>query len=334
MVNFSILGCGRIGQMHAEIINRLDETNLVRVYDVNREAAESLAKKYNAEWAVTANDAINGPDVDAVLIASATDTHADLIEQTAKAKKPILCEKPIDLSIERVLACKEVLKKFPTKIQIGFNRRFDPGHAAAREALLNGEVGDLLHLIITSRDPEMPPRAYYEVAGGLMRDMTIHDFDLARYFLNEDPSEVFAVGGRVCDPKLMEELNDHDSAMIILKTASGKMCHINNTRAAVYGYDQRIEIHGNKGLLISNNKRNHNLEKTTATQTNMQEPLQFFFIDRYMESYEMEIKAFANAVVNDTEVPVSFADGVKAIQIAEAAYKSVASGKMEQVDYA
>ena len=216
-------------------------------------------------------------------------------------------------------------------MQIGFNRRFDAGHAAAHKAMLDGEIGDLYHVIITARDPAYPSRELYVGAGGLLRDMTIHDFDLARFFLCEEPTEVFAVAGRLADPKLLEEIDDHDSAMIILRTASGRLCHINNTRSAVYGYDQRIEIHGNKGMLISNNRRAHELERYTESQTAIREPLHHFFIDRYLQAYEQQLREFVLAVTEDRETPTSFRDGVRALELAEASYESVEKGSMVKI---
>lgn len=331
-MNFALLGCGRIGRMHAGILSRLERTALLSVYDIDGEAAAATAKAHGAKACASAEEALGVSGVEAVLIATSTDTHADYIEIAARAGLPVLCEKPIDLSLARVLACQQVLKEHPVPVQIGFNRRFDPGHAAARQALLDGEIGELLHVIITSRDPEMPPRAYYEVAGGLLRDMTIHDFDLARFLLGEEPIEVFATAGRLIDPQLMAELDDHDSAMIILRTAAGKLCHINNTRAAVYGYDQRIELHGSKGMVLSNNNRPHNLEKSCAAATAAREPLQFFFIDRYMRSYELEVEAFVAALAAGIPPAVTFEDGVQALRLAEAAYRSLASGSFERVE--
>ena len=182
MLNFALIGCGRIGKMHADILSSSNATGLAGVYDINLDSAQQVADKHSVQVFASAEQAINDSTVEAVLIASVTDTHVDLIEMAAKAGKPVLCEKPVDLKIERVLACRQFLSQHPIPVQIGFNRRFDPGHAAARQALQEGEIGNLLHVIITSRDPEMPPRSYYEAAGGLFRDMTIHDFDLARFF--------------------------------------------------------------------------------------------------------------------------------------------------------
>ncbi|MBF2735016.1 MAG: inositol 2-dehydrogenase [Betaproteobacteria bacterium AqS2] len=333
MIRFALLGCGRIGVMHAGILARLAETGLARVYDIDEAAAAAVAKRHGAAAAASPAAAVEAADVDAVLVASATPTHADFIEIAVRAGKPVLCEKPIDLDVGRVRACQEVVDAHPeVPVQIGFNRRFDPGHAAAFAALAAGEIGELLHAVITSRDPGMPPRAYYEAAGGLLRDMTIHDFDLARCCLGEEPAEVFAVAGRLCDPALMAEIDDHDSAMVILRTAGGKLCHINNTRAAVYGYDQRIELHGDRGMVISDNNRGHNLAKYTKDATASRAPLQHFFIDRYLRSYELEILAFVAAVKEKRPPSPGFADGLRALLLAEAAYRSVKSGKIEQIE--
>ena len=235
MTRIAVLGCGRIGRMHAANIVAHPRASLVAVYDIHSPSALEVAAQYGVSAAETAEAVFADANVDAVLISTATETHASYIEQAVAAGKPALCEKPIDLSLERVNRCAQAIKGKNVPVQIGFNRRFDPGHRAARIAAHSGEIGDLHQVIITSRDPEMPPRAYYEAAGGLMRDMTIHDFDLARYMLGEEPVEVFAIGGQLIDSALMNELDDHDTCMIIMRTASGRQCHINNSRTAVYG---------------------------------------------------------------------------------------------------
>ena len=201
------------------------------VYDIDAAAAAAVAEREGARVAASAQEILASAEVDAVLIATATPTHADYIEMAVEAGKPALCEKPIDLDLARVEACRARIAGSSVPVQIGFNRRFDPGHRAARNAVLAGDIGDLHQVIITSRDPELPPRAYLEAAGGLFRDMTIHDFDLARFLLGEEPVEVFAVAGALIDPALGAALNEVDSAMIVMRTASGKQCHINNLAA-------------------------------------------------------------------------------------------------------
>ena len=272
----------------------------------------------------SSEDVFSSPDVDAVLVASITATHAEYIERSVAAGKPVLCEKPIDLDLDRVNACAARIAGSRVPVQIGFNRRFDPGHRAARDAAANGEIGMVHQVIITSRDPGMPPRSYYENAGGLLRDMTIHDFDLARFMLGDEPTEVMAVAGRLIDPAMMDELDDHDTAMIILRTADGKQCHINNSRTSTYGYDQRVELLGSKGMVTSGNRRPHEARRYSGTAVEAATPYLDFFIERYQEAFMAEIGAFARTVRDGAESEVSFEDGRRALILAEAAYRSIA----------
>jgi myo-inositol 2-dehydrogenase/D-chiro-inositol 1-dehydrogenase len=216
-------------------------------------------------------------------------------------------------------------------VQIGFNRRFDPGHRAAWRAARGGEIGELNQVIITSRDPGMPPRSYYEMAGGLFRDMVIHDFDLARFMLGEEPVEVFAIGGRLIDPGMMAELNDYDSAMIIMRTKSGKQCHINNSRTSSYGYDQRVELLGSSGMLISGNRKPHELRRFGATQSEAALPYLDFFIERYREAFDAEIDAFVHCIETGAAPEVGFEDGRRALILAEAAMRSALEGRFVSV---
>ena len=217
-------------------------------------------------------------------------------------------------------------------IQIGFNRRFDPGHRAAWNAVRSGEIGELHQVVITSRDPGMPPRSYYEVAGGLFRDMTIHDFDLARFMLGEEPDEVFAIGGRLIDPTMMKELNDYDSVMVVMRTASGKQCHINNSRTSTYGYDQRVELLGTAGMVISGNRKPHELCHYSGARTEAATPYLNFFIERYREAFDAEIDAFVTCIEKGEPPEVGFEDGRRALVLAEAAMKSAAEGRFVKVN--
>ena len=271
------------------------------------------------------------PNVDAVLIATATPTHADYIEMAVAAGKPVLCEKPIDLSLARVNACAAKIGNTSLPIQLGFNRRYDPGHSSARNAMLAGDIGDLHQVIITSRDPAIPPRAYLEAAGGLFRDMTIHDFDLARFMLGEEPTEVFAIAGALIDSALGAALNEVDSAMFILRTASGKQCHINNSRTAVYGYDQRVELMGSKGMIISDNRKPHEMRRYSATAVEAAQPYQFFFLERYNEAFMAEIDGFVDCIEKGAKPLASFEDGRRALILAEAAYLSLKERRLVQV---
>jgi myo-inositol 2-dehydrogenase / D-chiro-inositol 1-dehydrogenase len=237
--------------------------------------------------------------------------------------KAVLCEKPIDLNIARVNACAAKIAGTRVPIQLGFNRRYDPGHSAARAAMVAGEIGDLHQVIITSRDPSLPPRAYLEAAGGMFRDMTIHDFDLARFMLGEEPTEVFALANALIDPQLGAELDEVDSAMFVLRTASGKQCHINNSRTAVYGYDQRVELMGSTGMLLSDNRKPHELRRYTGKTVEASAPYQFFFLERYLEAFMAEIDGFVDCVENGAAPLASFEDGRRALVLAEAAYISM-----------
>jgi len=328
MIKIALLGCGRIGKMHAATIVRAPNAELAVVYDPVRAAAEDVARQYGCVVAASAEDAIAAAD--AVLIATSTPTHADLIEAAAKAGKAIFCEKPIDLSLARVAACRKAIAGFDRPIQIGFNRRFDPGHRAARDAVRAGEVGELQQVVITSRDPGLASRDYLKVSGGIFKDMTIHDFDLARFMLGEEPVEVFATGSALVDPTLAE-LNDVDSTMVIMRTASGKLCHINNSRAAVYGYDQRVELFGSKGMVISGNRKAHELERFTAKTTNVGEPYLNFFIERYEEAFALGLKSFLTCVDENTTPDATFEDGEKSLALAEAANLSLAEGRFVNV---
>jgi myo-inositol 2-dehydrogenase/D-chiro-inositol 1-dehydrogenase len=332
MTKIAVLGCGRIGRMHAANIAAHPRAELAAVYDIHRPSAEAVAKEHGVAAADSAEAVFASSDVDAVLVATVTDTHADYIEKAVAAGKPVLCEKPIDLSLERVNRCADAVSSKGVPIQIGFNRRFDPGHRAARKAAHSGEIGDLHQVIITSRDPGMPPRSYYEVAGGLFRDMVIHDFDLARYMLGEEPMEVFAIGGRLIDPALMDELDDYDTAMVIMRTASGKQCHINNSRTATYGYDQRVELLGSAGMVISGNRKPHELRRFGGTETDAAEPYLNFFIERYREAFDAEIDAFVDCIEKGKAPEVGFEDGRRALILAEAAMKSAIEGRFVKVD--
>ena len=332
MIRLAVLGCGRIGRMHAANIAAHPRATLAMVHDIHAPAADAVAAEHGVP-AGSADDAF-GPGMDAVLVATATETHADFIERAVAAGKPILCEKPIDLDPARVARCAEAIAGGAVPVQIGFNRRFDPGHRAARDALRAGEIGELQQVVITSRDPAMPPRDYYAAAGGLMRDMTIHDFDLARFMLGAEPVEVFAIGGRRTDPALMAELNDHDSAMIVMRTADGVQCHINNARCAVYGYDQRVELLGDAGMLVSGNRKPHEMRRYTAAQSEAAAPYEFFFAERYAEAFRAQLDAFFDSIETGTAVQAGFDDGHRALLLAEAAYRSLREGRMVRVEEA
>jgi len=312
-------GAGRIGQIHASNIAALKDVRLRYVVDVNSEAAQKLAARYGAK-VVSEREAFADPEVAAVLIASSTDTHARLAIAAARAGKAIFCEKPIDLSLSKVDSCLEEVQKAGVPMFVGFNRRFDPSFAALKRRLDAGEVGAVEQVVISSRDPAPPPPAYVKVSGGMFRDMTIHDFDMARWLLGEEPVEVFAMGECLVDRKI-GAAGDIDSAMVLLRTASDRMCHINNSRRAAYGYDQRIEVAGSKGMLRAENIGETTVEHFNARGIVAERPLDFF-LERYADAYRAEMAAFLRALEDNTPMPVGAHDGRQALVLAEAALES------------
>lgn len=333
MLNIALLGCGRIGRMHADLIERHEKSRLAAVYDPVAGAAEAIAGKTQAWVAETPADIFDSNEIEAVVVASVTSTHADFIEQAVKAGKPVLCEKPIDLDIKRVWACRAAIADSKVPVQIGFNRRFDPGHAAVRTAIDAGEIGKLVQILITSRDPEPPSDEYLTGAGGMMRDMTIHDFDLARFLLGKDePVEVFAHAAPLIDPPRGERLHEVDCAMIVMRSMQGRQVFINNARQAPYGYDQRLEVHGDQGMLQSTNRTPHGLQKFTANGTSLGQPFEPFFIERYTQAFESQLNSFIKTVIDKSPPQVSFDDGMRALLLAEAAYASLKKGCAVAVD--
>ena len=323
----SVLGCGRIGRMHADNIAAHPRVDFAGVFDVHARSADEVSGKHGVKNFTSAEEAITSADVDAVLIATPTSTHVDFLDACVRAGKPVLCEKPIDLSLDRVNQLKSRITGTDVPIMLGFVRRFDPGHAAAQAASANGEIGDLHQVIITSRDPGMAPDGYIETSGGIFRDMTIHDLDLARFMLGEEVTKVSATGSRLVDPALMDRCGDYDTVVVTLGTASGKQAVITNSREAAYGYDQRVELLGSKGMLISGNRRENLLTKHVAGQTNVSAPLQHFFIERYAEAFNAEIGFFVDAIEHRSPVPVGFEDGRLALLLAEACFMSIAEGR-------
>jgi myo-inositol 2-dehydrogenase / D-chiro-inositol 1-dehydrogenase len=324
MLEIAQFGAGRIGQIHAANIAAMKDVRLRYVVDVNVEAAQKLAARYGAK-VVSEREAFADREVDAVLIASSTDTHARLAVEAARAGKAIFCEKPIDLSLKKVDDCLTEVEKAGVPMFVGFNRRFDPSFAALKRRLDAGEIGAVEQVVISSRDPGPPPLAYVKVSGGMFRDMTIHDFDMARWLLGEEPVEVFAMGECLVDRKI-GAAGDIDSAMVLLRTASDRMCHINNSRRAAYGYDQRIEVAGAKGMLRAENLGETTLEHFGPKGTVSDRPLDFF-LERYADAYRAEMASFLLALRNKQQMPVDARDGRQALVLAEAALKSHKTGQ-------
>ena len=320
MLTFAQFGAGRIGAIHAANLAASGRARLAHVVDVHEAAAASLAARHGA-LASDAVTALRDPAVGAVIIASSTDTHADLVMAAAKAGKAIFCEKPIDLSLARVDQALAVVQAEGVPMLVGFNRRFDPSFAELHRGIGAGAIGAVEQVIITSRDPGLPPMEYLKASGGQFRDMTIHDFDMARWMLGEEPVEVFAFGSVLVDPAVAEA-GDIDSCMVLLRTATGRMAHINNSRRASYGYDQRVEVHGSLGRLMAGNRVPTTVEQANAQSVSSEKPLHFF-LERYADAYRIELAAFIDAVTHGRPMPVSARDGRQALVLAEAALQSL-----------
>ena len=327
-VRFGLLGAGRIGKVHAKAVTGDAQAKLVAVADAFPAAAQAIADQYGCD--VRSIEAIEAAkDIDAVVICTPTDTHADLIERFVKAGKAVFCEKPIDLSLARVKACLEVVRAHKGTLMVGFNRRFDPHFRAVRAEIDKGTIGEVETVVITSRDPGAPPVDYIKRSGGIFRDMTIHDFDMARFLLGEEVTEVVATAAVLVDPAI-GKAGDFDSVQVLLKTASGRQAMISNSRRATYGYDQRIEVHGSEGLASAENQRPVSIEVAGA-KGYTRPPLHDFFMTRYTDAYAAEIAAFINAVAGKGKAEPSGEDGLIALALADAAVKSVAEGRVVKV---
>jgi len=323
MLKVGLLGAGRIGGVHATAISANPKSALVAVSDYLPESAEKLAAEYGAQ-ARTTNDIIADPAIDAVLIATSTDTHSDLIEAATAAGKAVLCEKPVDLSLERARACQANVASTGKPVMVGFNRRFDPNFSAMKAALDAGEIGKPELLSITSFDPAPPPIAYVKVSGGLFRDMMVHDFDMANFMMGEAPISLCATASSIVNPEI-GAAGDVDTAVVTLTYADGKIAVIKNSRRAAYGYDQRVELLGSEGMLQAQNMLENTVVKSTAAGVVSAKPT-YFFLERYMPSYAAEWAAFVDALTTGKELPVTLTEGVEALAMAEAATLSAKTG--------
>ena len=328
-LRFALLGAGRIGQVHAQAVTSSHKAELVAVADAYEASAAALAAKFGGEVR-SMNSIATSNDIDAVLICTPTNTHADLIEVFARAGKAVFCEKPIDLNLDRVRACLQVVTENNAKLMVGFNRRFDPHFVALKDSVRAGRIGAVEMVNIISRDPGAPPAEYIKVSGGIFKDMAIHDFDMARFLLDEEIETVVASASVLVDPEI-GQLGDYDSANIILTTASGKQCAISNSRRATYGYDQRIEVHGALGMISAKNQREVSIEIANADGFT-RPPLYDFFMTRYIAAYATEIATFIAMVEGNSEPTPGGQDGLAALAIAEAALKSVKERRAVRVD--
>jgi myo-inositol 2-dehydrogenase/D-chiro-inositol 1-dehydrogenase len=325
MTGLALLGAGRIARLHA-MAARAAGARIVAVFDVVADAAKALAKETGAAVAASAEEAVGHGEVEGVIVASSTDAHVAQVLLAVGADRPVLCEKPLAPTLEEAARCLDTLGGKASQVQIGFNRRFDPSHAALAAALAAGEIGAVEQLVITSRDPAPPPADYIRRSGGLFRDMTIHDFDTARWLLGEEPETVFAQGACLVDAGI-GALGDIDTAAVMMTTGSGKECVILNSRRAAHGYDQRIEAFGPGGMLISDNHPRTSLRRSGQGQYGAADRLFEFFLDRYAESYRLEVGAFLAAIRGQGTIAVTAVDGYRALLLAEAAATSLRTGQ-------
>lgn len=331
VIRVGVIGAGRIGKIHAgNLATRIPGVEVVAIADPNVDAAKELAEKLHVPaYFEDYRKILDDKSIDAVAICSSTDTHARFMTEAAEAGKHIFCEKPVDHSLEKIDAALVAVKKAGVKCQIGFNRRFDPNFKKVRQMVNEGKVGEVQILRITSRDPAPPPVSYVKVSGGMFLDMTIHDFDMARYLSGSEVVEVYAAGGVMVDPGI-GEAGDIDTAVITLKFANGAIGTIDNCRKAVYGYDQRVEVFGSKGMVaVANNTANSSVYSNEDGVVS-EKPL-YFFLERYMDSFIAEMADFIDAIREDKPTPVTALDGRKPVVIAMAANKSLKENRAVKI---
>jgi myo-inositol 2-dehydrogenase/D-chiro-inositol 1-dehydrogenase len=319
MIEMALFGAGRIGKIHAGNVVRQPGARLKYVVDVNAEAARSLAQTHGANVG-DVDGALRDAAVKAVVIGSSTDTHADLIMRAAEAGKAIFCEKPVDLDLARARKCADAVKRAGVTCLIGFQRRYDPTFAALKQRLDAGEIGDPEMLVQTSRDPGAPPVDYIKVSGGIFKDMLIHDFDVFRWILGDEAATVYATGSCLTDPAI-ERAGDIDCTAVTIRTRKGRLAQINTTRRAAYGYDQRFEVIGAKGMLQAGNHRPTEVTASSGSAVSTDLP-EHFFLERYRVAYANEMAHFVDALANAKQVRTSIDDGVKALELADAATTS------------
>ncbi|HZM16566.1 MAG TPA: inositol 2-dehydrogenase [Candidatus Krumholzibacteria bacterium] len=330
-LSIGVIGAGRIGMLHAHnLARRVPHARVVAVADPRLACARAAATVAGADVALADyREILSRPDVDAVVVSSSTDTHARIIGEAAAAGKHIFCEKPIDHHVERIREALQAVARAGVRFQVGFNRRFDPDFQALAQRLRAGHAGVLQLLRITSRDPEPPPADYVRVSGGLFLDMSIHDLDMARFLMQEPVVEVFATGSAF-DPGIAA-LGDVDTAVILLRFAHGALCTIDNSRRAVYGYDQRLEVFGSRACLTVPNRTPTRVEEWDAHGQHRERP-QRFFLERYQESYVAEMQEFVDCVRQGREAAVSGQDGLQAVLLAQAARRSLLQDRPVHID--
>lgn len=328
---YAVLGCGRIGTVHAANITTAADLELTYVYDPIMAAASKLSKQLNAPMATGLDEIFADTNTQAILICTPTPSHVKIIKQAVLAGKKVLCEKPLAPSLKESLEAMNFVKKHQGLLMVGFNRPFDPGFYSLRQKVAKGAVGKIEHIQITSRDPGLPPISYIKSSGGIFKDMTIHDFEMALRLMPAKPTAISVMASALVDPAVARA-GDNDSALISLTTANGSTCCIHNSRRATYGYDQRVEVFGSGGMLQAGNLHEDNL--TTATSKGFsQAPLQHFFLERYNQSYKNLVYTFTQAMKNNKQAlqEVQVTNGINAIYLAEQASKAAKNGKIVQL---
>jgi myo-inositol 2-dehydrogenase/D-chiro-inositol 1-dehydrogenase len=331
IINIALFGLGRIGQMHADNLLNNKNFNLKYIFDKDQKLTKKLSKKYNSTGIQNPKIAFKDQNIKCIFIASSTNTHLKFIEEAVVNKKVVFCEKPLDLDLNKINKCEKRISKYNPKIQIGFNRRYDPAHNSLNQNLLKGKIGKLEKIIITSRDPSPPPINYLKTSGGIFKDMMIHDFDLARFYAGKDEFEsIFATGQRFSEKKL-KKINDLDLATVVMKTKKGVQCIITNSRHCSFGYDQRIELFGSKGMIISDNQRDLETVLYSKNSTDNRTQLKDFFIERYSEAYKIQLNDLVKICKKNSKPLANFDDGKKSLILAEIAKKSLNSKKFEKI---
>ena len=333
MINIALLGLGRIGVMHGKNLMRNKDFSLKYVYDIDKKLTHKISKILKSTPIDNPEVAFRDKKINAVFIASTTSTHINLILKAARYKKAIFCEKPLDLNINKINECKRKIKKLNPKIQLGFNRRYDPGHNNLKKELLRGKIGKLEKIIITSRDPSPPSIKYLKESGGIFKDMMIHDFDLVRFYLgNDEPEKLIATGSNISDNRF-NKIKDHELATCIIKSKKGVQCIITNSRHCSFGYDQRIELFGSKGMIISENKRKNETSFYSNSSTSNKAPLMYFFVERYKDAYKNQLYDFSKFVRKNIKPLAEFEEGRRALMMANAAKKSLITKKFEKLNF-
>ena len=330
-INIALFGLGRIGQMHAQNLFDHNEFNLKYIFDIDNRLGKKFSKKYNCISIIKPKIALNDKKVKIIFIATSTKSHLKFIQAAVKEKKIVFCEKPLDLDLKKINICKKKISSYKPQIQMGFNRRYDPSHHSLKQNLNKNKIGKLEKIIITSRDPSPPSLNYIKKSGGIFKDMMIHDFDLARYYAGDDKFEhIFATGNKFSDKKY-KKINDLELATVVLKSKKGIQCIITNSRHCSFGYDQRVELFGTKGMMISDNQRDLKTTFYSKNHTNNKVSFKDFFIERYAEAFKIQLDDLVKVYRKKIKPRSDFEDGRISLIMAETAKKSIISKKFEKI---